>query len=269
MTDTSRTYEIESRMAEYAASLEVGIRFAFQAIVDMGSQSVVGCEALVRGVSGQSADSIISRIRPENQFHFDQACRIGAIQAASDLGSGKDLHVNCTRVSPDNMRHVTEVTRYMADEYEIHPGRIVLEFGSLEQLGNPRQLAGVARAARESGFRVLADNYGMGEAGLKRLVVFAPDFVKLDRQIISGVHLGRRRQAIVHGVLATARAMNIQVIAAGVEKQAELDWLRDAGIHLFQGYYFGRPGAERQPEIGRVDAGRAGEPEPEALAAVG
>lgn len=253
MTNYIQSHEIESRMAEYAASLEVSIRFAFQAIVDADSQSVVGCEALVRGVSGQSADSIISRIRPENQFHFDQACRIGAIQAARTLGPDLDLHINCTRVSPENMRHVTEVTRYMAEEYEIEPERIVLEFGNLEELGNPRQLAGVARAAHETGFRVLADNFGVNEAGLKRLVVFAPDFVKLDRQLVSGVHLGRRRQAIVYGVLATARAMGIHVIASGVEKQLELDWLQKAGITLFQGYYFGRPGAEQQPEIGRVD----------------
>lgn len=248
-----QSHDIESRMAEYAASLEVGIRFAFQAIVDAERQEVVGCEALVRGVSGQSAEAIIARIRPENQFHFDQACRIGAIQAARTLGADTDLHINCSRVTPENMAHVTQVTRYMADEYEVDARRIVLEFGNLEQLGNPRELAGVATAAREAGFRVLADNFGVNEAGLKRLVVFAPDFVKLDRQLVSGVHLGRRRQAIVKGVLATANAMEIGVIATGVERQQELDWLRAAGVARFQGYFFGRPSAEQQPEIGRVE----------------
>ncbi|MFW5927352.1 MAG: EAL domain-containing protein, partial [Wenzhouxiangella sp.] len=135
-------------------------------------------------------------------------------------------------------------------EAAIDPGRIVLEFTSLERLGNPRQLAEVRRLANRYGFRIAADNFGTGEAGLKRLAVLQPEFVKLDRELISGIGRSRRRQAMVLGILATCRSLDIEPIATGVETLDEIEWLQDAGIDRFQGYYFARPQLEDQLEDG-------------------
>lgn len=232
---------INTRLDDYLAVLDVGIRFAFQPLVDGATGETVGYEALVRGCHGESPAQIIASVRPENLFYFDQACRLGAIREADRQGLSGKLHINCTEVEPGNLELALKSTAEAVAASRFDPEQIVLEFNSLERLGRPRQLAQVRARANDLGFRVAADNFGTGEAGLKRLAVLRPEYVKLDRELIAGIHGSLRRQAMVLGVVASCRALGIGLIASGVEREAELAWLRQAGVAHFQGYYFGRP----------------------------
>jgi EAL domain-containing protein (putative c-di-GMP-specific phosphodiesterase class I) len=220
----------------------------------------VGHEALVRGCSGESPAQIVASVRPENLFYFDQACRLGAIREASRLGLEGDLHINCTEVDPDNLEMALKSTAQAVYASRFEADQIVLEFNSLERLGDPRQLARVRSRANAFGFRVAADNFGTGEAGLKRLAVLRPEYVKLDRELVSGIHGSPRRQAMVLGVLASCQALGVEAIAAGIESEAEVNWLRQAGVACFQGYYFGRPElAEEEAQDEELDLFRGGE----------
>ena len=145
-------------------------------------------------------------------------------------------------------------TREAAIRSGIDPKRVVLEFGNLELLGKPSELDRAHSLASDAGFRVLADNVGSGEVGLKRLAVFRPNFAKLDRSLIRGIERSPRRQAIVLGIIATCQALGTEVIAAGVENAAEAAWLKRSGIEFAQGFHFGAPrirsGARReQPRL--------------------
>lgn len=230
-----------TRLTDYESVIDLGISFAFQQHVDAATGRTRGHEALLRCVSGESAAEIIGSVRPENKFYFDQACRMRAIRDAARRGIEGPLHLNCTEVDASNLDLALSATLEAARRHGIDPDRIVLEFGSLHRLGNPRQLAKVRSRANQYGFRVLADNFGLGEAGLKRLAVLRPELVKLDRELIRNVHTSLRRQAMVHGIIATCQALGIEVIAAGVESEAEIAWLRSAGVETFQGFYYGRP----------------------------
>lgn len=240
------------RLSDYTNVIGVGIQFAFQPLVDLNGAKIIGYEALVRGRSGEPASSIIANVLPENLGYFDQACRSRAVQDAAELGISSDLFLNCTEVSPDNLGLALSATREQAVANGFSPSQIILEFSSLVRLGNPRELAGVRDRANACGFRVLADNFGTGEAGLKRLAVFQPEFIKLDREIINQVHTSRRRQAMIQGLVATCRALGTEVIATGVERAEEVEWLHDkAGINFFQGYYFARPELQAKPTVDR------------------
>lgn len=221
--------------------VDTGFSFAFQPVVDVHTRETVGHEALVRGLAGESAATVLEAIRPDNRYYFDQACRMRALKAAAHRGIAAALHLNCSRISPDNLALSIDATVESALQYGIDPARVVLEFGSLDMLGNPRQLDKAREMAHCAGLRVLADNVGAGEVGLKRLAVFRPDYAKLDRSLVRGIEKSTRRQAIVHGVNATCRALGIGVIAAGVEQEQELEWLKNAGIRLAQGFYFAHP----------------------------
>lgn len=221
--------------------VDTGFSFAFQPVVDVHSRETVGHEALVRGLSGESAGTVLEAIRPENRYYFDQACRMRALKAAAHRGISAAIHLNCSQISPENLALSIDATVESAREHGISPHRVVLEFGNLEMLGNPRQLDKAREMAHAAGLKVLADNVGVGEVGLKRLAVFRPDFAKLDRSLIRGIDSSVRRQAIVHGVIATCKALDIGVIATGVERKEEMEWLRNAGIRLAQGFYFAHP----------------------------
>lgn len=237
------------RLHDYASVIDVAICFAFQPLVEPESGETLGHEALVRGCDGESAAQIIASVQDDNHFYFDQACRMRAIRDADRLELEGDLHLNCSRIAPDNLRQALAWTAEAVDETGIDPDRIVLEFTTMERLGNPRQLAEVRRLANQYGFRIAADNFGTGEAGLKRLAVLQPEFVKLDRELVAGIHNSRRRKAMVLGILATCKALEIVPIATGVEEWAEIEWLKEAGVERFQGYYFARPEVDEQPHV--------------------
>lgn len=244
--------ECHAKLADYTAVIGVGIQFAFQPLVSLADSRIVGYEALVRGRSGETASSIIANVMPENLSYFDQACRSRAIQDAAEQGLRSDLFLNCTQVSPENLGLALSATQEQIEACGMSSRQLVLEFASLGRLGNPRELADVRDRANAFGFRVLADNFGTGEAGLKRLAVFRPEFVKLDREIINQVHTSTRRQAMILGIVATCRALGTEVIAAGVEREEEVSWLSEqAGIKLFQGFYFARPQVQAKPEVDR------------------
>ena len=67
---------------------------AFQPIVDVTQRQVVYYEALVRGINGESAFSILSQVTDELMYRFDQACRVKAIELASELGMTERLSIN-------------------------------------------------------------------------------------------------------------------------------------------------------------------------------
>lgn len=227
--------------SDFMDVVDTSFTFAFQPVVDAHSRQTVGHEILVRGLSGESAVTVLDAIRSENRYYFDQACRMRALKAAARLGIDDAIHLNCSQISPENLALSVDATLYAAREHGISPDRVVLEFGNLEMLGSPRQLDKARETAQAAGLRVLADNIGVGEVGLKRLAVFRPDFAKLDRSLICGIDSSVRRQAIVQGVIATCKALGIRVIATGVEREEELRWLKDAGIRLAQGFYFALP----------------------------
>ncbi|MGB0514462.1 MAG: EAL domain-containing protein [Wenzhouxiangellaceae bacterium] len=237
----SSEFDVLSHLDE---AVDAGFSFAFQPILSLETSRIVAHEALVRGLGGESSASVIAAIRPENRVSFDQACRIRALAVAAQVGVNGDIHLNCSQISSGNLEQSLRTTRDAALKAGIHPRRVVLEFGNLELLGDPRSLDRARHRAHEMGMRVLADNIGISEVGLKRLAVFRPDQAKLDRSIVRGINSSPRRQAIVLGILATCRALGIKVIAGGVELSPERDWLAAAGVTRAQGYLFARPAFE-------------------------
>lgn len=232
---------LQGLISQYLSVLDSDIDFAFHPIVSDVLQDVIGFEALVRGSDRQCASSIMDRISAENRFAFDQACRIMAVKSAARFEIDGNLHLNCTDVTAENIERVVQVTRVIAEEHDLPVGRIVLEFSSLDAMGDRDELADVRETAQNAGFRVLLDNFGRDDADLTRMARFRPDWLKLDRRLVSGIHHNRTHQAIVRGVLGICKELGIQVMAGGVEKAEELEWLRNIGLESFQGYYFTRP----------------------------
>ncbi len=258
MYAATNQFDNSAVLSDYTNLIGVGIQFAFQPLVNLNQARIAGYEALVRGHDGQSAGAVIAGVRPENLAMFDQACRTRALQDAARIGVRGDLHLNCTEVTPDNLAMAIDKSVMDAVTFDIAPNRVVLEFSDLQRLGNPRQLAAVRQRANAAGFRVLADNFGLGEAGLKRLVVLQPEFIKLDRELCTNIDRSQRRQAMVLGIMASCRALDIDVIASGVERAEEVEWLHEkAGVDRFQGYYFARPQLMAAPSVNLGSFGNA------------
>lgn len=94
---------------------------------------------------------------------------------------------------------------------------------------------------RDLGVGLAIDDFGTGHSSLSYLKMLPIDRLKIDRSFISGIPNDQNDVAITQAILAMARNLELQVVAEGVETEAQLEFLRREGCDEVQGYYFNRP----------------------------
>lgn len=233
------------------AKLPFDFKMAFQPIVDMANQRVWGYEALVRGVNGESAFSILSQVSEDIRYRFDQASRVMAIETAGVLFRGRDLRLSINFM-PNSVYEPTACIQQSlaaAKRVNFPHKNLIFEFTENEKMTDPAHVQRIVETYRKLGFWTALDDFGAGYAGLRLLARLQPDLIKIDMELLRDIHLSRAKQAIVAGIVGIARALDIQVLGEGVESELELTVLRAAGISLFQGYHFAKPGLMALPDV--------------------
>jgi EAL domain-containing protein (putative c-di-GMP-specific phosphodiesterase class I) len=222
---------------------------AFQPIVDMETGDVFAQEALVRGPGNEPAGKIFRRVNDDNRYQFDQACRVRAIELAASLGMESLLSINFMPNAVYQPERCIRTTLQAAEAHNFPIERIIFEITESEKIEDHKHLRDIVLHYQERGFLTAIDDFGAGYSGLGLLAELQTDLVKLDMALIRDIHRDKPRQAIVRGTVQTCDDLGIRVIAEGVESREELETLRQAGIRLFQGYYFARPAFEGQARV--------------------
>ncbi|WP_260258449.1 putative bifunctional diguanylate cyclase/phosphodiesterase [Vibrio intestinalis] len=99
---------------------------------------------------------------------------------------------------------------------------------------------------KQHGLKISIDDFGTGYSSLRYLKHLSADVLKIDRSFVTQLHLDENDQAIVDTIIITARKLNLEVIAEGVEDKDELTTLKQLGCDQFQGYLFDKPLPEAQ-----------------------
>jgi len=225
---------------------DVPFSMAFQPIVDLETGAVFAHEALVRGVNGEGAQSILSAVSSENRYAFDQQCRVKAIELASQLGLASDgarLSINFMPNAVYEPRACIRQTLAAAMRAGFPVNRIIFEFTENERL-DVAHVLNILRSYRAMGFLTALDDFGAGHAGLTLLSKFQPDIVKLDMELIRGLDTDAVKRAVVAHMVSLLRELSITAICEGVETPQELAVIRDLGVTLVQGYLFAKPAFE-------------------------
>ena len=229
-------------------------KMAFQPIVDVANHRVWGYEALVRGVNGESALSILGRLTDEIRYQFDQAARVMAIRTAGTLFERKDLRLSINFM-PNAVYEPTaciQKSLAAAKGVDFPHKNLMFEFTENERIVDPIHVQNIIEAYRKLGFWTALDDFGAGYAGLGLLCRFQPDLIKIDMELVRDIHLSHAKQIVVAGIAGMAHALDIDVLGEGVENEQELTVLRTAGISLFQGYYFAKPELMALPTVPRL-----------------
>ncbi len=124
--------------------------------------------------------------------------------------------------------------------------RLHLEITESVMMNEPEVFVRTLQTIRAMGIRVALDDFGTGYSSLSYLKRFPVDYVKIDRSFVRDIIDDPLDAAICGAIIAMAHNMNIQVIAEGVENQAQADFLRERGCDQLQGYLIGRPLAAEQ-----------------------
>jgi EAL domain-containing protein (putative c-di-GMP-specific phosphodiesterase class I) len=120
---------------------------------------------------------------------------------------------------------------------------VVLEITERAALEEVDDVPGRAQRLRDLGFGLAVDDLGAGYAGLNSFAQLAPEYVKLDITLVSGIHRDRLRRKLIRSLTTLCSDMGITVVAEGVETPDERDTLVELGCDLLQGYLLGRPSA--------------------------
>jgi EAL domain-containing protein (putative c-di-GMP-specific phosphodiesterase class I) len=223
--------------------------FAFQPIVDASTREIISFEALVRGPHGESAAEVFAGVARRDLFRFDQACRLKAIRLARRLNLNTALNLNLFPISDGQAGTCLEFTLDASLRAGFPVERLVFEVSETEQLRHNGRVGGIFEGHPDCGFRTAIDDFGTGFSGLRMLVEFQPNYVKLDRSLVADIHEDGVKQVILKGIRSICRQLSITPVAEGVEKAEEYHWLQEAGINIFQGYYFARPSFEALAEV--------------------
>ncbi|MCU1368987.1 MAG: diguanylate phosphodiesterase [Ilumatobacteraceae bacterium] len=119
--------------------------------------------------------------------------------------------------------------------------RLIVELTEHTVVDDYPELVASLRSLRRTGLRVAIDDTGSGYSSLAHILKIAPDFIKLDRELVSGVDLDPVRRALAMALVAFAADTGAQIVAEGVETAEELAQLRRLGVAFGQGFHLGRP----------------------------
>lgn len=222
------------------------ITYAFQPICDIRDGSIYGYEALLRGhldAGYTSIDAIFDEAFHEGRLHaVDMALRERACAAFfQHLGTdGPTLFFNLDNRILDSMDYRTGGTQALLAGLGVSPKRVCFEISERHKITTDSATETLS-AYRRQGFRLAIDDFGAGYAGLALLYDQQPDILKIDRFFISDIPHDAKKRLFVTAMVELAHALDIQVIAEGVETAEELAACRSVGCDLAQGWHIGMP----------------------------
>lgn len=203
---------------------------------------------LAKKILGTSANKLINFrfFNPELLFclakqlglanELDQTCLKQAINCSHELDG--PIFVN---ILPSNLYHVEQLSNL----YSSRPD-IVFEVSEAEAINNIELMQSVRNNLRKQNIKIAADDFGIGYAGLDRIIQIAPDIIKIDRSLIQNINHDENKQNYLGAILDAARKSGAKILAEGIETAAELRCLQEIGIEYGQGYYLHKPSQPSQ-----------------------
>ena len=226
-------------------------RVFFQPEVSVESGEIVGVEALVRwehperGLVGPADFIALAEetglIIPIGTWVLREAC-MHARRWEDERGADDRLtvRVNVSGRQLAEKKIVTAVADAL-EESGIDPGGLCLEVTESVLIEDPESSSRTLRELKELGVQVAVDDFGTGYSSLEHLRSFPIDSVKIDRSFVRGLPHSSEDAAIVTAVIELGHALNLSVVAEGVETSDQLGNLQAAGCDTAQGFLFARP----------------------------
>jgi len=232
------------------------LRTFFQPILDLRHGRVYGYEALTRGPAGSALE------RPAALFGLARAQRraaeieLLAVRAAVErfaaLGVGGKLFVNFSPAVLAERREDPAALLAHLHRHGIAPKRLVIELTEDAELRDSSAAWTELLRCRQLGFGVAIDDLGEGFASLRLWSELRPEYVKVDKHFIQGIHRDPIKLQMARAVQQIAHVAGAAVIAEGLEEEADFQTVRDLGIRHGQGFLIGDPAPALNASVAQV-----------------
>jgi len=214
-----------------------GLTHVFQPVFDIKDGECFAVEGLAR-FSGQPSMTPDVWFTEAHEMGVGVELELvsvkGALNCLSRLPKGVALCLNAgpEAISTDELRQCVASTE---------PHRIVMELTEEAKVDDYHRLSGQLSQLRLLGVRLAIDDTGAGFASFAHILKLAPNLIKLDRELTSGIDRDPVRSALATALVSFASCLGAEIIAEGIETAAELEALRSLGIRYGQGFYLCRP----------------------------
>jgi diguanylate cyclase (GGDEF)-like protein len=217
----------------------------FQPIVDLRERRVIGFETLARWTDrdlGQVPPSVFIPIAEERGIigPLSQLVLRKAAEAARSWPSDLFLSFN---LSPSQLVDQNTGLHILAilERTGFDPRRLEIEITETGLMSDPVSAEKIVTDLRRVGIRVSLDDFGTGQSSLGRLRDFNFDKLKIDRAFVSSILDDRPSEHIIRAILAMCEGLGMDVVAEGIEEEAQAEKLVQFGCAGGQGYLFGKP----------------------------
>ncbi|MFP4179852.1 MAG: EAL domain-containing protein [Spirochaetaceae bacterium] len=221
----------------------------FQPIIDMFGADIFGYELLARG-EGEFFSPIDMFSHAEKwqlSWELEYACRYAAIKRINeeiDKLPHASFFINVSPKVFSSSHFQKSFTMDTLKTYGIDSKQLVLEITETASVNDYTLFEETIRHYVEQGFRIALDDFGSGHSGLVTLVATTPHIMKVDKQIVSGIHRSSYKQNLVRAISEFADTVGSSILVEGIESEDELRTAYRLGARYAQGYFFGRPDPE-------------------------
>lgn len=244
---SSKYDHVENFIHELALSVAVEkeeLHLRYQLIYNPVREEVIGAEALLRWNSAdmgmiQPNDFIpvaeeTGLIIPIGYWVIRQACKDWHLLKAI-YGPQFKISVNISRIQLNEHLFVDQMLQILEDEHA-DPRVMELEITESTTIHSMEDVQQTLRRLRAEGFTIALDDFGTGYSSLSMLTLLPIDKLKIDRSFIWEMNV-----SLISAILAMAKALNLQVIAEGIETYEQYRMLKEMNCWGVQGYYINKP----------------------------
>ena len=217
----------------------------FQPVMNISAGTFLGFEGLIRGPSDSPLHSPVNLFAAARQhglsLEVEMLCRQIVLESFAAQNLPGNLFLN---VSPDALTHPSfkdgQTLTYLK-ELGIDPKRVIIEITENQPTFDFEAMRNAPLHYREMGFKIAMDDLGAGFSSLRLWSELHPEYVKIDMHFVQGVNSNPLKQQFLKSIQQIAQSAGTQVIAEGIETDAEFRIIRDIGIACGQGYLIARP----------------------------
>lgn len=250
--DSSMHAQVKSRLL-----LEMSLKQAlernefkvlYQPIVDLKTEKIVGCEALLRWnhpdkglllpqtfLELTEETGLIIRL---DRWVINQACEL--LQHLYTISPEVRMSINLSSKYLENP-NLTNYIRTIVNESKFDASCLAFEVTEGAMTQPTTQISNTLETLRSWGVLIQLDDFGTGYSSLNRLLSFPINTLKIDRSFVKEIEKDNNKEGVVQAILILAKTLGIKVIAEGVENPLQSKLLRLLGCHYAQGYLFGKP----------------------------
>lgn len=242
-----RRLTIENQLRQAIELNELSLQYQPQ--LDLASGKIIGLEALLRWQNSELGNVPPLELIPIAEESGlivaigEWVLRTACMQVQSWIDQGIDLERIAVNVSVKQFTHpdfVQMVSDILA-ETGLAPRHLEIEITESLLVHEPKRIASILQKLRDRQILVAVDDFGTGYSSLSRLKDMPIDCLKIDRSFVCGIEQGVNDQSIIGAIMAMANGMGLRVIAEGVDKNTQVDFLVDKNCQEAQGYLFSKP----------------------------